>query len=500
MASKRPFPDMDISCPVCCDIFRDPVILSCSHSVCCACLQRFWEGKESKQCPVCRRQNQMDPLINLALKNLCEAVLQEKSKEASVDSEELCILHSEKLKLFCLEDKQPVCVVCQTSKKHKDHDCSLIDEAVRDCKEQVMTTLKSLQEKLKIFEEVKSTCEKSARHIKVQAQETEVQIKEEFKKLHQFLRDEEAARIASLREEEEQKRQMMKKKIEELSGEISSLSDTIKAVEEELKAEGITFLQNCKTTMERAQCTLQDPEMVPGALINVAKHLGNLKFRVWEKMQEIVQYTPVILDPNTAHQGLDLSEDLTSVRYTCEDESESNVANERIYDVFDGYIENVEENEEILDLPCNPERFDESPCVLGSEGFESGTHCWDVRIGDNKIWVLGVMAESDQRKGKFSKKKKWMIGRHNDKYTSSSPTRGNIKLEVKENPQVLRVQLNYDRGELSFFNLLNNMHIQTFKSAFTERIFPIFSHISRDCPLEILPMKSTVVVRQQNYT
>src|SRR4029434_8612720 len=76
-----------------------------------------------------------------------------------------------------------------------------------------------------------------------QAQHTEEMIKEEFEKLHQFLRDEEAARIAALREEEEQKSQMMKEKIEKINREISSLSDTIRAIEEELINDDITVLQ-----------------------------------------------------------------------------------------------------------------------------------------------------------------------------------------------------------------------------------------------------------------
>ena len=79
--------------------------------------------------------------------------------------------------------------------------------------------------------------------LQVQAQHTERQIKEEFEKLHQFLRDEEAARLAAQREEEEQKSQMMKEKIEKMSREISSLSDTIRAIEEEMGADDITFLQ-----------------------------------------------------------------------------------------------------------------------------------------------------------------------------------------------------------------------------------------------------------------
>ncbi|KAG5283032.1 hypothetical protein AALO_G00037500 [Alosa alosa] len=157
--------------------------------------------------------------------------------------------------------------------------------------EELKAKLQPLQEKLEEFEEAKVTCDETAEYIKTQAQNTEKQIKEEFEKLHQFLRDEEAARIAALREEEEQKSQMMKEKIEKMNREISSLSDTIRDLEEKMGADDITFLQNYKSTVERAQCTLQDPERVSGALINVAKHLGNLKFRVWEKMQETVQYS-----------------------------------------------------------------------------------------------------------------------------------------------------------------------------------------------------------------
>ncbi|KAL0966973.1 hypothetical protein UPYG_G00302940 [Umbra pygmaea] len=208
---------------------------------------------------------------------------------------------------------------------------------------------------MEVFNKVKQTCDQTAEHIKTQAQHTERLIKEEFEKLHQFLREEEEARIGALREEEEQKSQMMRKKIEELIRQISSLSDTIRATEEELRSEDISFLQNYKATIERAQVTLPDPQLVSGALVDVAKHLGNLPFRVWEKMQRIVKYTPVILDPNTAHPLYTLSDDLTSVRLS----------------------------EEPQQLPDNPERFDYYRFVLGSEGFTSGTHSWDVEGGHN---------------------------------------------------------------------------------------------------------------------
>ena len=132
MASKL---EEDLCCPVCCDFFKDPVILTCAHSVCKAFLQQFWDTKGSRECPYCRRKcsRQFYP-PNIALRNLCETFLQERSQRASAGSEVLCSLHSEKLKLFCLEDKQPVCVVCRDSKKHTGHKFHPIDEAALDRK------------------------------------------------------------------------------------------------------------------------------------------------------------------------------------------------------------------------------------------------------------------------------------------------------------------------------------------------------------------------------
>ncbi len=121
----------DFSCSVCHEIFKNPVILSCSHSFCKECLQQFWRTKKTQECPVCRRRSSKDnPPFNLALRNLCESFLKERNERRSSGSEEICSLHSEKLKLFCLEDKQPVCVVCINSQKHVNHTFRPIDEVI----------------------------------------------------------------------------------------------------------------------------------------------------------------------------------------------------------------------------------------------------------------------------------------------------------------------------------------------------------------------------------
>ncbi len=76
-----------------------------------------------------------------------------------------------------------------------------------------------------------------------QAEHTEHQIKQQFEKLHQFLRDEEEATITALREEDEQKKQMMVEKLDDMNRHISALSLTIKDMEEIMKPNDVCFLK-----------------------------------------------------------------------------------------------------------------------------------------------------------------------------------------------------------------------------------------------------------------
>ncbi|XP_067084572.1 zinc-binding protein A33-like [Osmerus mordax] len=415
-------------------IFKEPV----THSF---CLQQYWKDKYSLLVRLfCLKENCLDmaeTTLTSSLKTVAGVVR---------ESEVLCSLHSEKIRLFCQEDKEPVCLVCQTSRKHKSHTCVPVDEAAQDHREEIQTALKPLEKKLEDCSKAKLTCEKIAEHIETQTVNTEKHIKEKFNKFHQFLNEEEQARTAALRREGKEKCETMKEKIEGINREIASLSDTIEAIKQKLNADDVSFLQHFKITEKKAQVTLPDPQLVSGALIDEAKHLSNLTFRVWEKMRGVVSFTPVILDPNTASCWLSLSDDLTSVR----------------------------NSDSWQKLPDNPERNTESYIVLGSEGFSSGKHSWEVEVGDHPDWTIGVVRESVDRKGELNASPEyrlWCIMLSSGEYAAA----GGGTLSLTRRPQRIRVQLDWDRGKVSFYDPEDMTHIHTYKYSFTEKLYPYFN-------------------------
>ncbi|XP_063752692.1 LOW QUALITY PROTEIN: nuclear factor 7, brain-like [Eleginops maclovinus] len=453
MAEKTALVESFLSCHVCSETFRDPVSLSCNHSFCSSCLQEFWGKSKNKNCPICKRKStEKHPLVNFALKELADSFA-ERQKARSSETEKgekkvevVCSKHQEEPRLFCKDEDRAVCPVCEFS-LHQSHKVVPVEQAISELKDLLKSDLESLQNKRDKYKRVETTYNEVIQLSKKQLLSTERKIRAEFNQLHQFLKEEEESRLAALREEEEQKGKTISREMKSIQEHISSLSHSISAVEEELQKHNVPFLRSYKATQSRArvQRSLSDPQLLSGALTDVAKHLGNLSFRVWEKMKDKVHFSPVILDPNTPNGWLSLSDDLTSVR----------------------------NGDKCQQLPDNPERCTNSATLLGSQGFSSGKHSWEVDVGDHAIWNIGLAKELADRKGKVFATPKygiWCLLHRVGKYTNVDGE----TVRVKKNLLRIRVQLDFDRGEVSFYDPGDMTLICTHRDTFTEKLFPYF--------------------------
>uniref|UniRef100_A0A8C2USV8 Butyrophilin subfamily 1 member A1 n=1 Tax=Chinchilla lanigera TaxID=34839 RepID=A0A8C2USV8_CHILA len=170
------------------------------------------------------------------------------------------------------------------------------------------------------------------------------------------------------------------------------------------------------------------------------------EFSSKEKLLE--ELMNVTLDPDTAHPHLFLYEDSKSVRL--EDSRQK--------------------------LPEKAERFDSWPCVLGREAFTSGKHYWEVEVGDRTDWAVGVCRENVIKKGfdpLTPENGFWAVELYGNGYWALTPLR--TPLPLAGSPRRVGIFLDYDSGDISFYNMTNGSHIYTFPSvSFSGPLRPFF--------------------------
>ncbi|XP_066529605.1 E3 ubiquitin-protein ligase TRIM39 [Hoplias malabaricus] len=133
------------------------------------------------------------------------------------------------------------------------------------------------------------------------------------------------------------------------------------------------------------------------------------------------------------------------------------------------------------------QRFDVWSCVSAKEGYESGRHYWEVDVGDNKDWKLGVVKNSAQRKGLFDMSPRngyyslWWSSGHLRALTTPPLT----KVKVSSRLRLVGVYLDCEEGQVTFFNAKTGSEIYNFTShvSFPERMFPLFGTADKDVPL-----------------
>nr|XP_014345854.1 PREDICTED: tripartite motif-containing protein 35-like [Latimeria chalumnae] len=404
-----------------------------------------------------------------------------------------------------------MCNLCHSDTKHQTHKVESLQRAAEDYKEEIRALLGFYNVKLENLQEARSTYYQILNHIRSQEIKTGKQINDEFRALHEFLCTEERCYMNCLEKEAKWKYQQMEQKIVGITMDITSLEDTIDDLKEliqeedcielmkiekflecrrewrvppntvsravrvhpcytyELKASFLFFFQKQKVTAG-SKWTAKDTKIPCGSLIDVAKYLGSLTYRVWRKMQDIVTAVPITLDPNTASSSVLLTEGLAGIL-------NNSILTQNHY------------------LPENPERFEAYSCILGSKGFLRGYHCWDVDVRDAQRWNIGVAVASANRKMPISHESAtgyWFISLSKaGRYAAHG-----LVLKLDKQPERIRVRLDCDRGTLSFTNTDDFSPIYTFSEKFTEKVYPYFflgrreedkdrSEQLRICPLNV---------------
>nr|XP_020634202.1 tripartite motif-containing protein 7-like isoform X1 [Pogona vitticeps] len=409
----------EATCSICLEDFMDPITIECGHNFCRACLTRCWEGTEGEEasCPQCRAKVRRNLIPNRQLANLVEQ-LSHLEEEKAKESKRLCKEHQEPLKLFCQDDKTVICVICDRSKEHRDHQVVPVEEAAQEYQKQT----KAEMEKMKA----------------------------EFKKLRQFLEDQEKLLMVQM---EEVEKEIVRKKHEhlaKLSEELFSLGDLIQEMEQKCQQPPEEFLQDVGSILQRSneKVTFENPVVF----------LPELKWKIWDfcdmnpflaaVMNQFkdalvhglrLQKANVTLDPDTAHLWLIVSEDRKSV--TCGSKSQ--------------------------DLPDNPKRFSKRGMVLGQERFTAGRHFWEVVVRSEENWLAGVTRESVERKEdgiSTAKRGILAVEKWDGEYKSTShPTF--TCLSPSDDLKRIRVSLNCAAGRVAFYNADTADHLYTFSEA-----------------------------------
>ncbi|NP_001373305.1 bloodthirsty-related gene family, member 5 [Danio rerio] len=476
-SSMRPLFE-ELQCSVCLDVFTDPVSTPCGHNFCKSCLNSSWENSQVCSCPLCRERfsDRPDLKINTELRQLGQLF---KERLTVRISEVLCdICDGRKMKAL------KSCLTCQTSycethlephrrvpnfKKHK------LIEPVKNIKDYIC---QKHERPLELFCRDDQMCvcvfctdgdhkthntvplEEESKVKKTQLIETQKDMQKMIQDRNKKIRD--IKHLAELRKDE--------KLIQELQQEINELK---------IRNSELDHLSHTKDHLQLLQlypsiCSpLNGRNWSDVSLETLRRALTQLQETPDQKVSQTVlrriqQFAvDVTLDRDTAYPELILSDD----------------GKEMIQgDVYQ-------------DLPDIPERFDHCPSVLGREGFSTGRFYFEVKVKGKTEWILGVVRESINRKGKIKLSPQdghWCVAlMKGDQYWACADPA--VSLNVK--PQKVGVFVDYEDGLVCFFDVVSRSHIFSFtRQSFINRVYPYFcacftSNGKHSVPLIISPVK-----------
>ncbi|XP_060947387.1 E3 ubiquitin-protein ligase TRIM39-like [Limanda limanda] len=531
-------------CSICLDVFTDPVSLSCGHNFCSSCLHTYWDSGDTCQCPMCKREFSTRPELQVntfiseladefkklvqvkastpgpqlsavdvlcdfcseikekavkscltCLFSFCESHLEPHRRVARLKGhtlsepvknldDRMCETHNKMTELYCLKEQAFICFLCLKA-DHKGHNAVPLEEQyekVAATKDEAQANMQKLiQTRIEKIAEVEKLLDVS----RVDSEKEEQAAVQVFTELIQSIQASQAELVEAIQQRHRGIKQKGEEFLKELRREVTELKSRSSQLEHLSQSQDhYHFLQSFPTLSKPPHESCPDTDLDPDLSFQATRgHLTRLKQRVEEIMEEIPEIrmkrikrmrehaVDLTLDPDTANYSLVISEDGKQV--TVDD----NIEKDKVKD--------------------NPKRFDTYCEVLAKEGFTTGKFYFEVQVKGKIRWFVGVVRESVDRKNERVLSVEngfWCIRLVEGKYQTNADSEPII---LKEELQKVGVFVDYNKGEVSFYNADSKSHICCITGCcFTEKLYPYFCpdpnyNGTNSAPLVITPVPQT---------
>ncbi|KAM7003433.1 tripartite motif-containing protein 14 [Tautogolabrus adspersus] len=386
-----------------------------------------------------------------------------------------CQEHQEINRIYCRQCAVCVCTVCTVIGSHRDHGCISIREAERELRENLKAEIKQLQEAEEEVKNKVSELTQKKETFRVVLSEAQAGVQQQYGAIREALDQEEQSALNCVSKEESRVLGGLEKKLSHLQSSLQSIQQGLHTLEGLADAKGDERIQDQAFIMEYskvAQLTsnmgscvdqLGAPEEVDGARLNclqkwTEKRLDTLVITVPGNDRDLYRLlygTVLLLDADTAHPKLQLSDNNRNVTYS---------------DAQQAYTE-------------HEARFSSFPQVLASCGLERGRWYWEVKVSvDEGRWKVGLCEGQIERKGQKDNSRlgfnscSWCLACDRKK-VEALHNKVAVPVDADELQRV-GVFLDFEEGVVSFFNVtpggrLALMHSYTHR--FTEPLYPAFS-------------------------
>uniref|UniRef100_A0A8C8RN87 Tripartite motif containing 50 n=1 Tax=Pelusios castaneus TaxID=367368 RepID=A0A8C8RN87_9SAUR len=198
MARKMSINELEdqLLCPICLEVFKEPLMLQCGHSYCKSCLGSLLCNLDQQVlCPECRQTvdcSTSSPNVTLA------RVIELINNAGDTDpNQESCPVHHNPLSLFCEQDHAVICGLCGILGTHRHHKILPVSTVYSRMKEELSALITEVQQYKRNLNEHISKLVNNKTRITNESDVFKWVIRKEFQELHRYIDEEKAGFLES---------------------------------------------------------------------------------------------------------------------------------------------------------------------------------------------------------------------------------------------------------------------------------------------------------------